>query len=132
MTVWSKSKKVALVRLNVKKLLYIQVLMLVVSLIILLLLGIDQLTVNSVCIGALINIVPSAYFTYYAFRYAGAQSAALVARSFYRGEAVKFILTVMMFAGVFIWIKPLNVMALFIAYIATVIVSWLVATKLTH
>jgi ATP synthase protein I len=92
------------------------------------------LTVNltqaySVLLGGLISIIPNAYFTRWAFRYSGARAAGDVARSFYRGEAGKFVLTVVMFAGVFILVKPLTVELIFGAYILMTIVNWVLALR---
>lgn len=72
----------------------------------------------SVMLGAGIAIGPNAYFTHSAFRYRGASAAQLVARSFYRGEAVKFITTAILFALVFALVEPLKVVWLFLAFIA--------------
>lgn len=63
----------------------------------------------SVAIGAGIALAGSAYFAWQAFRHAGAVSAKQVVKSFYKGEAGKFGLTVLLFAVVFVSIKPLAI-----------------------
>lgn len=84
----------------------------------------------SVLLGGLIAVGPNAYFAYWAFRYSGAQAASNVARAFYRGEAGKFLQTTLLFAGVFILIKPLNVVAVFLAYIFMMALNWILALRL--
>lgn len=61
----------------------------------------DPVRAWSVLAGGMIAIIPHLYFAVYAFRYRGATSAVRVARSFYRGEAGKFILTLLGFATLF-------------------------------
>jgi ATP synthase protein I len=89
----------------------------------------DTTTALSVFFGGLIAIVPNAYFAKWAFRYAGAKSAANVARSFYRGEAGKFVLTTVLFAAVFMYIRPLNAIALFLSYIVLMALNWMLALR---
>ena len=66
--------------------------------------------------GGCIFMIPTAYFARFSFRFMGANKASEVNRSFYRGEAGKFILTAMMFAATFLLVKPLSVPTLFISY----------------
>ena len=89
------------------------------------LLLVDTITAYSALIGGVIAIAPNAYFARWAFRFSGAQAAADVARSFYRGEAGKFLLTTVLFAGVFALIKPLNVVVIFLVYIAMMALNWI-------
>lgn len=94
-----------------------------------LLLLIDQVTASSALLGGLIAIIPNAYFAKWAFRYSGARAADKVAQSFYRGEAGKFILTSVLFALVFIWVKPINVVVIFVTYIGMTALNWLLALR---
>jgi ATP synthase protein I len=55
----------------------------------------------SAILGAVVAIAPSLLFTRYAFRFAGAQQAHIVLRSFYFGEAVKLLSVVAGFVFVF-------------------------------
>lgn len=86
---------------------------------------INKTQAYSALFGGLISIVPNMYFARWAFRYSGARAAHKIARSFYRGEAGKFLLTVMLFAGVFVLVTPLGVVALFLAYIVMMVFNWL-------
>ena len=90
----------------------------------------DWLTAYSALLGGFIALVPNAYFARWAFRYAGAQAAAAVAQSFYRGEAGKFILTAVLFASVFALVKPLNALSLFLMYVFMVALNWILALRL--
>lgn len=109
------------------KIVAVQGLVLLVTASVLLL--IDQLTASSALLGGLIAIIPNAYFAKWAFRYSGASAADKVAQSFYRGEAGKFILTTVLFALVFIWVNPINVVVVFVTYIGMMALNWLLALK---
>lgn len=88
----------------------------------------DQAVALAFALGGLIAIIANLYFAAYAFRYAGARSTALIARSFYRGEAGKFTLTLLGFASVFILLKGVHVPGLFAGYIAMTLVQlWFTA-----
>lgn len=84
----------------------------------------------SALVGGLISIGPNWYFARWAFKYSGARAAGLVAGSFYRGEAGKFVFTVVLFAAVFAWLRPLNVMVLFLAYIFMMALNWMLVSRL--
>ena len=70
----------------------------------------------SVLLGGLIATGPNAWFARSVFHYTGARAAGYVTRSFYRGEAVKFMLTAGLFAAVFVLVKPVAVGWLFLAF----------------
>lgn len=89
----------------------------------------DLVTAYSALLGGLVSIGPNAYFTRWAFRYSGAKAAADVARSFYRGEAGKFLLTALLFASVFALVRPLDVVVFFLAYMFMVAVNWILALR---
>jgi ATP synthase protein I len=95
------------------------------------LLSASHLTLISITIGAAIFITPNAYFSYYAFRYAGARAAQQVAQSFYRGEAGKFMLTAIMFAVSFAVVRPINAVAVFAVYIFFMALTWMLAWQMT-
>ena len=78
----------------------------------------------SALLGGLIAWFPALYFAQKAFRYNGARAAREILRSFYAGEAGKFILTAALFALVFAGVEPLNAPTLFGAFILTQMVSW--------
>ena len=92
---------------------------------------VDSTTAYSVLLGGLIAIGPQIYFARWAFRFSGARAARQVAHAFYVGEAGKFVLTVVLFALVFAVIKPLNAVALFLAYLLMAISNWFVASYLS-
>lgn len=71
----------------------------------------------SVLIGGIILLVPNIYFAVRVFQYSGAGMAAAVMQSFYRAEAGKFILSLLLFAAVFSLVKPLNIVAVFSTYL---------------
>lgn len=77
----------------------------------------------SAVLGGLAYIVPNACFTRYAFRHSAAHSADLAVRWFYIGEVVKVLATIVIFAGCFLLIQPLNAAALFLTYILILIVN---------
>lgn len=58
--------------------------------------------------GGGISLAGSLYFSLQAFRHAGATSAAHIVRSFYKGEAGKFVLTAALFAVVFVTVKSVE------------------------
>ena len=92
---------------------------------------IDRVTAYSTLFGGLIFIGPYGYFANRAFRYRGASAASDISRSFYQGEAGKFLLTAVLFAGVFALVKPLDVVALFATYCFMVVMSWAFAIRIS-
>lgn len=94
-----------------------------------LLTGFSATVALSVLLGGLIYWVPNAYFTLYAFRFRGAQAAAAVLRSMYRGEVGKFMLTVVGFALVFTLVKPIEPLSLFVSYSAMTISQWILVSR---
>lgn len=92
---------------------------------------VDITLTYSVLLGGLTCVLPNIYFARWAFRYSGAQAASEVARSFYRGEAGKFVLTVCLFAGVFNAVKPLAIEAFFLMYVFMMVLNWMLALRLS-
>ncbi len=90
---------------------------------------VDHVWAQSALAGGLLAVIPNLYFTVYAFRYRGARSVKLIARAFNWGETGKFLLTLVGFAGVFTVIRPLSVSALFLMYVAMLIVQWVVSAR---
>ncbi len=78
----------------------------------------------SVILGTGIAIAGSLYFALQAFRHAGATQASQIVRSFFRGEAGKFVITVLLFAAVFVWVKPLQAGWLMTGFILEQLVAW--------
>ena len=83
----------------------------------------------SILLGGLIQLIPQAWFTWQAFKYAGANQAAAIVRSMYRGETGKLILTACGFVTVFIIVEDLNVIALMSAFITMLSVQILLLAK---
>ncbi|HKM36775.1 MAG TPA: F0F1 ATP synthase subunit I [Thiopseudomonas sp.] len=71
----------------------------------------------SAWLGGLTALLPNMYFTYKAFQYYGARSIGAIVQSFWAGQMGKMILTAVLFALLFLGVKPLNVLAVFIGYI---------------
>ncbi|ROR99037.1 ATP synthase protein I [Sinobacterium caligoides] len=83
----------------------------------------------SMLLGGMIALIPQAYFTYQAFRFSGARAARQVSQAFYRGEAGKFILNLVLFAAVFMFVDSVNVLALFAGYIFVLLGNWMGAAS---
>jgi len=85
---------------------------------------VGQLSGLSALLGGLIAWLPNTYFALRAFRYRGARAAQKIVRSFYAGAFGKMILTMAMFAIVFIQVKPLSALALFIGFAIVQTMNW--------
>ena len=96
------------------------------------LLFMDSTAALSAFVGGLISIGPNAYFARWAFRFSGARAAGDVARSFYRGEAGKFLSTAVLFAGAFVLIIPINPAVLFLTYIFIMALNWILAQRVIN
>lgn len=55
----------------------------------------------SFLVGVLLDVLPSFVFAIYAFRFSGAQQLDMITASIYRGEALKILLTALLFIVVF-------------------------------
>ena len=80
-------------------------------------------------IGGWIATASNAYFAFQAFRYSGARAARQMVKSFQRGESGKFVITIVLMLVAYRQVPALqireNVLAMFTAFIAVLIVSWL-------
>lgn len=94
------------------------------------LLWVDTITAYSVMLGGLTFIVPTGFFARQAFRFRGAQAMRFIAHAFYRGETTKFVLTAMAFALIFTLVKPLNLAALWLAYVMALLVHHVLAVRM--
>ena len=88
------------------------------------LLPFGTIAAKSAALGGIACLVPSLAFAYRAFRFSGARSARKILSSFYSGEALKLVLTALIFALIFINVKTLNVAALFGGFILVQSVIW--------
>ncbi len=80
----------------------------------------------SAALGGSIAWLPNVYFALRAFRYRGARAAQKIVRSFYAGAFGKMILTMAMFAIVFIKVKPISALALFVGFAIVQTMNWIV------
>lgn len=96
------------------------------------LLLVDSTIALSALVGGLISVGPNAYFARWAFRFSGAQAAGEVTRSFYRGEAGKFLSTAVLFASAFVLIDLINVAVLFLMYIFMMALNWILALRVIN
>ena len=86
----------------------------------------------SVLIGGLNQIVPQAWFSYYAFKYGGANKTPLILRSMYRGETGKILLTASGFVAVFVLFDDLNVLGFMATFIAMIPLQLGLMTKFVN
>lgn len=86
----------------------------------------DRRTAVSVLFGGLTFLVPQTWFAVRVFRIAGARAAPGIVKAYFRGEAGKFLITAAMFAAMFALIDNLNVMSVFGAYCAMLILNTVV------
>lgn len=77
----------------------------------------------SALFGGLIALLAHAYLAYKAFRYFGARSAPAIVQSFWSGAMGKWIITAVLFALVFVGVKPIEPLALFSGFLLAVIAA---------
>ena len=78
----------------------------------------------SALLGGLLSAIPTAYFAMKCFKYHGARAAKQIVNNFYKGEAVKIALSLILFMLVFKFFHPIP-LVFFSAYIAVQMVFWL-------
>lgn len=78
---------------------------------------------RSAVLGGLIFVVPNALFVLLAFRRTTGDAANAALRGLYAGEAAKLLLTAVMFAAGFMLVRPLEVAALFVTYLALLVLN---------
>ena len=71
----------------------------------------------SLLCGALVGVVPQAWFASIAFRRRGARRAQEAARAAYAGELGKFLLSVAGFGLVFAVVRPIDALAVFAGFL---------------
>lgn len=91
----------------------------------LLLLPMGKAVAVSALSGGLACSIPNAFMIWRAFRYRGANAAQKIARSFYQGEAGKFVLTFLAFCLIFMLIPSIQPLALFGSFALIQAVNWL-------
>jgi ATP synthase protein I len=70
----------------------------------------------SAFLGVLIASCASFAFDLSAYRYARAASVQKMVKFFYQGELLKILITALLFAVVFYWVKPINIATLFVFF----------------
>lgn len=80
-------------------------------------LGTPNLTAKSVAVGALLAYVAQAVFTFIAYRLTGAKARQAIVLHLYLGQMIKWVLTLLGFAFIFMTIKPINALAVFLGYL---------------
>lgn len=106
-----------------RKLLLIQLLVTL-----LLALGIELLWMGagfSALLGGLLALLPQALFAFMMFRHRGARRVGQAVTQMFLAEMMKFGLTVVLFALVFIGVQPSNPISLLCAYSVVLMVHWL-------
>lgn len=77
----------------------------------------------SALLGSLVCIIPNAYFASRLFKYQGARSAKRIVNSFYKGEALKIVISIFLFTAVFMSFK-VTPLAFFVSYIMILMTYW--------
>ena len=89
----------------------------------------DKLMAVSALMGGLIQILPQAWFSWQAFKYAGASNVDKVVRSMYRGELGKVVMTATLFAILFTVDKQWNYIVLLTTFLAMIPLQWFLTKK---
>lgn len=77
----------------------------------------------SALLGGLVGIIPNALFARKLFKYQGARAARQIVNSFYKGEALKIVLSIVLFTLVFVFCK-ITPIAFFASYILVLMTQW--------
>lgn len=86
---------------------------------------------QSAILGGLVCVIPNAYFANRMFKHQGARAAKQIVSSFYKGEALKIILSIFLFTAVFILCR-ITPLAFFVSYIAVLMTHWLAPLIITN
>ena len=89
----------------------------------------DSQLAFSALAGGLVQILPQAWFSRQAFKYAGASKTDLVVKSMYRGELGKVVMTATLFAVLFTLSKQWNYLILFTTFLVMIPLQWFLAKK---
>ena len=89
----------------------------------------DKLMAVSALMGGLIQVLPQAWFSWQAFKYAGASNVDKVVQSMYRGELGKVVMTATLFAILFTVDKHWNYLALFTTFLVMIPLQWFLTQK---
>ncbi|MDH5472093.1 MAG: ATP synthase subunit I [Gammaproteobacteria bacterium] len=111
--------------IQVRRILMIQLVATVALSVTLLVLG--TVYVWSGLTGGLIATLANAYFAWKVFAKQQESEPEQILATYYRAEVSKIILTVMLFAGAIVIIKPLNMIPLIGVYLVNTMIPWLVS-----
>ena len=89
----------------------------VVGLVIGLIMDQPQLATKSMMFGALLSYVAQTAFTFIAYRLTGAKVRQAIVLHLYLGQVVKWVFTIVGFAMIFLWAKPIIAPMVLIGYI---------------
>ncbi|WP_434352780.1 ATP synthase subunit I [Psychrobacter sp. HD31] len=85
---------------------------------------------KSFALGALLGYLTHVLFVLIMFRYSGAKASRNIVNQFYLGAAIKWFVTLVGFSLIFIIIRPLSALALFIGFIVMQISHSLISLKI--
>lgn len=77
----------------------------------------ELIIVKGLAMGALLSFITQAIFASFIFWHTGYRARQHVVSQLYRGQMIKWLLTVVGFAVIFIYIEPLSAPALFVGFI---------------
>src|SRR5690606_29114127 len=80
----------------------------------------------SALLGGFIFLLPNYFFVRQSFAYSGARARRQSAYTFYKCDALQFGLIIVLFALAYTFVKPLEPLAMLIAFIAVQMTNWLV------
>jgi ATP synthase protein I len=89
----------------------------------------DKLMAVSALMGGLIQVLPQAWFSRQAFKYAGASNVDKIVQSMYRGELGKVVITATLFTVVFTVDKQWNYLTLFTTFLLMIPLQWFLTKK---
>lgn len=89
----------------------------------------ELVVAKSAAIGGLLSYVTQMVFALFMFSHSGYHARNRIVSQFFRGQALKWLLTVFGFALIFITIKPLSALALFLGYIVMKISHFLMLSR---
>src|SRR5947209_20472174 len=84
----------------------------------------DEKMALSALFGCLTAFVPSLVFAKTFFKHQGARSARRIVKSFYLGEGIKLVITMLFFTGIFALYADIMHLAFFLTYITMLITHW--------
>ncbi len=115
---------------GVKRLFKLQVAVMFVLIVAAMFLG-GLIAAWSALAGALVFLIPNVIFAKNIFKYKGASAAKKIVKAFYRGESLKIVLSIFLFAAVFGFfrVKPL---VFFAVYISMQFLLWLAPIVLSN